>query len=112
MAPDFLSVLNTVEKGYRAVSEPAARGCMKSVLKTSQEFSRKVRTLIRGMVALFHKKKLLNVFKYPEFAFSLISHKMMRWLVPWFMIVMLIANFFLINQSVFYQVIFYYRIIP
>jgi cellulose synthase/poly-beta-1,6-N-acetylglucosamine synthase-like glycosyltransferase len=111
MAPDFLSVLNTVEKGYRAITEPAARGAMKSVKKSSHEFSRKVRTLIRGMTALFYKKNLLNIFKYPGFAFSLFSHKIIRWLVPWFMIVALLANFFLINQSGFYQVIFYLQLL-
>ena len=31
MAPDFFSVLETVEKGYRAVTEPEATGVMKSV---------------------------------------------------------------------------------
>ena len=53
MAPDFLSVLRTVQQGYRAVSEPAAVGEMTSVKDPRQEFDRKVRTLLRGMTALF-----------------------------------------------------------
>lgn len=110
MAPDFLSVLNTVEKGYRAITEPAARGSMKSVRKTSHEFSRKVRTLIRGMVALFYKKSLLNFFKYPKFAFSLISHKIIRWLVPWFMIVAVLSTYFLMEVNIFYQIVFYLQV--
>ena len=111
MAPDFLSVLATVEKGFRAITEPLARGEMRSVKSTSQEFSRKVRTLIRGMAALFYKKKLLNIFQYPAFAFSLISHKICRWLVPWFMILAIISNIFLMNVTGYYQIFFYMQLI-
>ncbi|MDP3597103.1 MAG: glycosyltransferase family 2 protein, partial [Nitrospirota bacterium] len=44
LAPDFLSVLRTVEQGFRAVSEPEAVGAMTSVKDSKQEFERKVRT--------------------------------------------------------------------
>lgn len=110
MAPDFLSVLNTVEKGFRAITNPAARGAMKSVKKTSQEFSRKVRTLIRGMEALFYKKNLLNVFKYNKFSFSIISHKMFRWFVPWLMLVAMVSNILLFNIGGYWQVLFYLQV--
>ncbi len=101
MAPDFLSVLKTVEKGYRAVSEPRAHGMMTSVKSTQGEFSRKVRTLIRGMTALFFMKNLLNPFKYGMFSFILLSHKIMRWLVPLFMCSLFISNIFLLSTTVY-----------
>jgi cellulose synthase/poly-beta-1,6-N-acetylglucosamine synthase-like glycosyltransferase len=46
MAPDFLSVLKTVKKGYRAVTDPEAFWTMTSLKETKDELSRKVRTLI------------------------------------------------------------------
>lgn len=92
LAPDFLSVLNTVEKGYRAVTEPRASGTMTSVKSTRDEFRRKVRTMIRGMTALFHKGQLMNPLRYGFFAIELLSHKLIRWLVPFFMLAALIAN--------------------
>ena len=67
MAPDFLSVLKTVEKGYRAVTEPMARGVMESVSKSKQEFDRKVRTLLRGMTTLMAFKHLINPLQYGVF---------------------------------------------
>lgn len=86
MAPDFLSVLRTVQQGYRAVSDPSAAGTMASVKEAKHEFDRKVRTLIRGMTTLFACPELLNPFKFGLFAFALWSHKVMRWTVPFFLL--------------------------
>jgi cellulose synthase/poly-beta-1,6-N-acetylglucosamine synthase-like glycosyltransferase len=112
VAPDFYSVLNTVEQGYRAISISESFGYMKAVESHKDEFNRKVRTLIRGITALFKKSKLLNPFSYPRFSLYLISHKLLRWLVPFFLISLLVSNLFLI-ESPFYllllllQVLFY-----
>ena len=112
MAPDFLSVLRTVEQGYRAVSEPKAVGRMSSVTDPRQEFSRKVRTLIRGMTTLFAYGRLLNPLRYGAFAFTLASHKLLRWAAPFFLVGLLIASIGLARRP-FYaaalaaQVLFY-----
>jgi Glycosyl transferase family 2 len=91
MAPDFLSVLRTVQQGYRALSEPAAVGEMSSVKDPRQEFDRKVRTLLRGMTALFAYTSLLNPLRDTLFAFALWSHKVLRWTVPFFLVGALLA---------------------
>lgn len=91
MAPDFLSVLHTIEQGYRAVTEPSARGVMTSVRRTQDEFQRKVRTLIRGMAALWAYRRLLNPLRAGFFAVELWSHKLVRWLVPVFLVTALAA---------------------
>jgi hypothetical protein len=91
MAPDFLSVLRTVEQGYRAISEPSAAGEMSSVKDPRQEFQRKVRTLLRGMTTLFAYKPLLNPFRHGFFAFALWSHKVLRWTVPFFLLAALLV---------------------
>lgn len=101
LAPDFLSVLNTVERGYRAVSEPAAHGTMTSVRRAQDEFRRKVRTLIRGMTALFAKSRLLNPFRFGVFAIELWSHKLMRWLVPVFLVLLFVSSIALSGQPLY-----------
>ena len=95
MAPDFLSVLRTVRQGYRAVSDAEAIGYMTSVKDPRHECERKVRTLIRGMTALFAYPGLLNPFRYPLFAFALWSHKIFRWTVPFFLLSALISSLLL-----------------
>ncbi len=101
VAPDFLSVLNTVKSGSRAVSSQEAFGHMTSVSGSANEFKRKVRTLIRGMTALFRETALLNPIRYPLFAFFLLSHKVLRWLVPVFLLIALGANIFLLDAWIY-----------
>jgi cellulose synthase/poly-beta-1,6-N-acetylglucosamine synthase-like glycosyltransferase len=105
MAPDFLSVLRTVQQGYRALSEPAAVGQMTSVKDPRQEFDRKVRTLLRGMTALFAYTPLLNPFRYRLFAFALWSHKFLRWTVPFFLVAALLAPLARLDRP-FFVVVF------
>ena len=112
IAPDFFSVLGVVKKGYRAVSDPDATGFMKSVPTAGEELSRKVRTILRGIRALFYHKSLLNPFQYKLFSFQLISHKLVRWMVPLFMITLFLANLFLVGSRMYsiflaIQLVFY-----
>jgi cellulose synthase/poly-beta-1,6-N-acetylglucosamine synthase-like glycosyltransferase len=104
VAPDFYSVLNTIEQGYRAISISESFGYMKAAESQKDEFNRKVRTFIRGITALFNKTHLLNPFKYSLFSLYLISHKLIRWLVPFFLIGLLVSNFFLVDIG-FYTVL-------
>lgn len=102
MAPDFLSVLSTVEQGSRAITEPRAFGVMSSTKSARGEFQRKVRTLIRGMTALWYARALLNPFRSGLFALVLWSHKLARWIVPFLLLAMLLANAWLLGES-FYR---------
>jgi len=101
LAPDFLSVLHTVSLGHRAVDEPAATGWMGAVEGHREEFGRKVRTLIRGMTALAAYRRLLDPRIGGAFAFFLWSHKIMRWLVPCFLVMMLVANVALLGHPLY-----------
>jgi glycosyltransferase involved in cell wall biosynthesis len=101
MAPDFLSVLDTVRSGHRAVCEPAARGAMTATTSQSAEFSRKARTFLRGLTALFGNAALLNPLRYPAYSFILWSHKLMRWLGPVSLAGCLISAFWLRDQPVY-----------
>ena len=106
LAPDFLSVLRTVEKGFRAVSEPAAVGMMTSVKDSKQEFERKVRTLIRGMTALFAYRRVLNPVRFGVLAIEMLSHKVLRWSVPFFLITAQVSSVLLIDSPWFLFVSF------
>jgi cellulose synthase/poly-beta-1,6-N-acetylglucosamine synthase-like glycosyltransferase len=98
MAPDFLSVLRTIEQGFRAVSDPAAVGTMTSLKDPGLEFERKVRTLIRGMTTLFANARLLDPFRFGVCAFALFSHKVMRWLAPAFLLAALLSALAMIES--------------
>jgi glycosyltransferase involved in cell wall biosynthesis len=110
MAPDFLSVLVAVTGGHRALAEPAARGSMTAASSQRAEFTRKVRTFLRGITALFGNAHLLNPFKYPAFSFILWSHKLMRWLAPLPMAGALITSW-LLRGHTFYLVAFVAQVV-
>jgi glycosyltransferase involved in cell wall biosynthesis len=101
LAPDFLSVIRTVEQGFRAISEPSGVGMMTSVKDSKQEFERKVRTLIRGMTALFAYGRVLNPLRFGVFAIEMLSHKVLRWSVPFFLITALVSAVSLIGSPWF-----------
>jgi glycosyltransferase involved in cell wall biosynthesis len=101
MAPDFLSVLQIVRAGYRASCEPLARGTMTATPNQRAEFTRKARTFLRGLTALFGNAVLLNPFRHPGFAFILWSHKLARWLGPVAMLGCLATAFALREQPLY-----------
>jgi len=56
-----------------------------------REYRRKVRTMTRGRGTLWFKRRLMNPFRHGLFAWSLLSHKLVRWLVPWALVAACIA---------------------
>lgn len=106
LAPDFLSVLRTVERGFRAIADSEAVGTMSALASTRDEFERKVRTLLRGITTLVVFAHLMNPLRYGWFALELLSHKLARWLVPFFLIGMLAASGALAMTSLFYRLAF------
>jgi len=109
---DLVEPLKILEKGYRIVFEPEAIAHEETTEKTKEEFQMRVRVISRGMRGLLYMKILFNPLKHGFVAFQLISHKLFRWLVPVFMILLFASNALLIGKP-FYagtfllQVIFY-----
>jgi glycosyltransferase involved in cell wall biosynthesis len=89
---DFVCALNAVRAGKIAVSDPRVRGVYRDIKDPSKEYQRKVRTAIRGMTALFSLPEVLNPAKYGLFSFQVWSHKVMRWLTPWFLLGLLLLS--------------------
>ncbi len=79
---DFLVPLEVIRKGYRVVSEPAARGRFLPAPTSASEFRRKARTVMRGMDVLWYRRDLLHPSRRPFVSWALLSHKICRWLVP------------------------------
>ena len=100
---DFNTALNCVSKGYIAVSDPMVLGYYPNIKDDSKEYQRKLRTVIRGMAAVVQKPVVLNPFRLGFFAIQVISHKIMRWLVPWFMLVLMATTLATYQENPFYK---------
>ncbi len=91
LARDFSSALWARLNGVRAVSVRDAICFVPRSASMRVEFSRKVRTMTRGLETLFYHGRLLNPFKYGVFSVLLWSHKLIRWLVPWAVVACAVA---------------------
>lgn len=89
---DFEMALGVVAQGRRVMYAPAARGVEVVRPDVRAEFRRKVRMIAGGYQAIWRFRHLLNPFKYPVVAFQLLSHKLLRWMVPLFLAAALIAS--------------------
>lgn len=107
---DFACALMTIRAGMVAVSDPQVRGIYKDIKDPSKEYQRKVRTAVRGMTGLARLARVLNPFQYGVFAFQMWSHKVMRWLVPWFLLGALISAAPLQNSGALYRFAFWLQV--
>lgn len=89
---DFNTALNCARSGLKAVTAPDVLGYYSDIQDPRKEYQRKVRTVLRGVSALGRHYTVLNPLTYGLFAFEVFSHKLMRWLVPWFMLFLLLVN--------------------
>jgi hypothetical protein len=88
---DLVQPLSAILKGYRVVFEDRAVAREETTRSSMQEFSMRVRVVTRGMCGILSLPSLLNPLKYGWVSFQLISHKVLRWLVPPVLIVVLIG---------------------
>lgn len=103
---DFNTALNTARLGLRAVTAPDVLGFYQDLKDPSKEYARKIRTVVRGMTGLWRHKNVLNPFQFGAFAFQVFSHKLMRWLAPWFFMGAFITNAMIASFNSFYALIF------
>jgi cellulose synthase/poly-beta-1,6-N-acetylglucosamine synthase-like glycosyltransferase len=83
LSRDFAAPLIARENGFRSVSVRDAVCFVPRTPSLRREYSRKVRTMARGLDTLFYKRHLLSPVRHGRFAWMLVSHKLARWLVPW-----------------------------
>ena len=103
MSSDFYTPIVTWKNGFRAIADPEAVGLYRVQRNPQKEFERKVRTVVHGLEVLFRFSYILNPFKYGRFSLQIISHKLMRWLVPFCLIILFGLNTLLVDQGAVYR---------
>lgn len=100
---DFNTALNCAKQGKVAISCPDVVGIYSDVQDPGLEYGRKMRTVIRGMTAIIRHPEVLNPFRMGQFAFQVWSHKIMRWSVPWFMLLLFLVTLSLLGSGPVYM---------
>jgi cellulose synthase/poly-beta-1,6-N-acetylglucosamine synthase-like glycosyltransferase len=83
---DFVISTAVVEQGYRLVFERDARAYQNALPTADNEFKRKVRIVTQGLNGVRLRKHLCNPLRYGFYALVLFSHKVLRRLVPVFLL--------------------------
>ena len=103
MSSDFYMPIIAHMNGYRTIPEKEAIGYYELAGDPQKEFSRKVRTVLHGIEVLFRYKEIMNFFRYGGYSLQMISHKLMRWLAPFALLVLLVANLSLLDDGTIYR---------
>ena len=89
---DFVAPLHAWRRGFRIAYEPTAVATEYSSVRFGDEFHRRRRIVSRSLYGLWTEVAVLNPFAHFFFAFQMFSHKLLRWLVPVWLLVVLAVN--------------------
>ncbi len=102
---DFIIATKMVEQGLRAVYEPEAVCTEETNRRSDNELKMRVRIIAQTFTDLWRHAGMLNPFRSGFYAIQLFSHKLLRYLVPFFLIAIFAATATL-TGSLFYRLLF------
>jgi cellulose synthase/poly-beta-1,6-N-acetylglucosamine synthase-like glycosyltransferase len=97
---DFVNPLQIIAKGYRGLFDPRARCFEETAGDFGREIARKERIVNRSIRGLIRVKKVMNPCHSGIFAWQVVSHKLLRWLIPAFLMFGIIGSALLAAQGV------------
>lgn len=102
---DFIIATKMVEQGLRAIYEPNAVCTELTNRRSDNELKMRVRIIAQTFNDLWRHAAMLNPFRSGFYAIQLFSHKVMRYLVPFFLMAIFVASLTLAG-SVFFRILF------
>jgi cellulose synthase/poly-beta-1,6-N-acetylglucosamine synthase-like glycosyltransferase len=103
VSDDLFTSTGVIAQGYRLVFAPEAIAYEPVAATSKAEFGRKVRVIIRSWKAFMFRRDLLNPFRYKFYAVQLFSHKIMRYLVVFPLLMLFLVSPFLWKSGFLYQ---------
>jgi cellulose synthase/poly-beta-1,6-N-acetylglucosamine synthase-like glycosyltransferase len=108
---DFLIATVLYEQGLRTVFEPGAVCTEETNRRADKEMQMRVRVISQTFTDLWRNRKMLNPFVSGFYAVELVSHKILRYSVPLFLISIFVSTAILAVHSVFYATLFFLQIV-
>lgn len=106
---DHMIAMRIAENGYIIAYEPNAYAMETASANTKEELKRKIRIAAGGIQSILRLKKAANPFYYPVLTFQYISHRVLRWTItPFLLIIVFILNLLIIinGASFLYYLLF------
>ena len=89
---DFVIPLDIVRQELRVVLDPEVFCIEDAAGAAEDEFRRQIRITTRTLNAIRRNREMLNPLRYGLFSFFLVSHKVLRFMCPYFFAAMYAAN--------------------
>ncbi len=102
---DFLICTIVYKQNLRSVYEPNAICTEETNRQTGKELLMRVRVISQTFTDLWRNREMLNPFRSGFYAIELISHKVLRYSVPFFLLLLVASSIILSLQSGFFQIV-------
>ena len=103
---DFIIATKMIEQGLRTIYEPGAVCTEETNQQHDNELRMRVRIIAQTFTDLWRHRVMLNPFRSGLYGIQLLSHKVMRYLVPVFLIALFAASASLSSVSISYRIFF------
>jgi len=109
IANDLMHPIHAISHGYKVLFEPEAVATEKATSSSSEEFRRRARIVTRGLTAFFRhclrRRMLMGMW-----GFCFISHKLLRWFVPLYLLALFALSLPLASESSTFRLILYMQL--
>lgn len=102
---DFIIATKMVEQGLRTIYEPAAICSEETNQRDDNEMKMRVRIITQTFTDLWRHRAMLNPLRSGLFGWQLVSHKVMRYAVPFFLIMIFLCSLILAPGSLVYRIV-------
>jgi glycosyltransferase involved in cell wall biosynthesis len=92
---DFMTPLDVIEAGALVVQDSKARATDLMFSSSQQELKAQARMVSRNLGGYSDRRFLVGPARLVPYAWSLLSHKVLRWLTPFFLLTALLGNILL-----------------
>jgi glycosyltransferase involved in cell wall biosynthesis len=92
---DFMTPLDVIDAGALVVQDSTARATDLMFSSSRQELKAQARMVSRNLGGYLDRRFLVGPSRFVRYAWSLLSHKVLRWLTPFILLTALLSNILL-----------------
>jgi len=108
---DLYNAMGIMKQKRRVLFDPDLTAHIPVRAKTKgQELSRRRRIVCQSLNGLWKMKELFNPLEYGFYSWILFSHKVLRRMVPVFMVTLFVSNLFLVNTGLKFGILFFIQV--
>ena len=106
---DFLIATKIREQNLVTVFEPEALATEETNNQTGKELQMRIRVIAQTFTDLWHHRRMLNPFRSGFYAIEMLSHKVLRYSVPLFLILIFVSSLILAFENIFFALALFFQ---